>query len=462
MCKEAVCYLFLFASLTSPGLSQSDTVVLNEDGAWCWFQDERAVVYRGKLIVGSVAAGVNDSSRLGAIEATVYDPVTGARVITELHAGLLGDGGEYDDHNSPAFLVRPDGRVLAVYSRHGPDPHFYYRITERPDDLWAWNEVQTFVASPSTRLTYSNLHFLQKENGGKGRIYNFFRGLEGTIKPSYAYSDDWGETWTTGNIVIEVPTAMTHRPYVKYASDGQDTIHFLFTEGHPHVYANSVYHVFYRNGLLHRSDGTVIRSLSEGLRNPEEGTLIYQGDEVHRAWTSDIHIDNAGNPYAAFSVRVDPQKMPLGTGGLDHRYHFAHWSGTEWMQREIAYGGSCLYWWQDDYTGNIALDPDDPSTVYISADADPTSGEPLRSRADGGRHFEIYRGTSRDGGRTWAWYPVTENSSVDNIRPIVPKWDQRNTALLWMRGTYTTYTNYDLEIAARITREKPITAGGSR
>src|SRR5256886_17630168 len=28
------------------------------------------------------------------------------------------------------------------------------------------------------------------------------------------------------------------------------------------------------------------------------------------------------------------------------------------------------------------------------------------------------------------------NSTVDNLRPIVPKWKDARTALVWMRGTY--------------------------
>ena len=32
--------------------------------------------------------------------------------------------------------------------------------------------------------------------------------------------------------------------------------------------------------------------------------------------------------------------------------------------------------------------------------------------------------------------PITRQSTYDNLRPIVPRWDDRRTALLWMRGTY--------------------------
>jgi hypothetical protein len=102
----------------------------------------------------------------------------------------------------------------------------------------------------------------------------------------------------------------------------------------------------------------------------------------------------------------------------------------------MAYAGTRLHPGEDDYTGLVALDPKDPGVVYIATDADPVRSTPLVSAADGARHHELFRGTSDDGGRTWRWAPITSDSPVDNLRPIVPKWDDRRTALVWMRGTY--------------------------
>jgi len=48
----------------------------------------------------------------------------------------------------------------------------------------------------------------------------------------------------------------------------------------------------------------------------------------------------------------------------------------------------------------------------------------------------------RDNGATFKWTPVTANSTKDNIRPVVPKWDARHTALLWMQGKYGTAQSY--------------------
>ena len=58
------------------------------------------------------------------------------------------------------------------------------------------------------------------------------------------------------------------------------------------------------------------------------------------------------------------------------------------------------------------------------------------SEADGQRHHEIFRGETRDGGATWKWISITSNSTVDNLRPLVPIWDNPQTALIWMRGAY--------------------------
>jgi hypothetical protein len=43
---------------------------------------------------------------------------------------------------------------------------------------------------------------------------------------------------------------------------------------------------------------------------------------------------------------------------------------------------------------------------------------------------------------------VTRDSTADNLRPIVPIWRAANdrTILLWLRGTYRKYTDYDLDV----------------
>jgi hypothetical protein len=431
--KPVILFFFLLAPLPAAEKIR----IFHPDGGWCWFEDERAVVIGDHLVFGVVATG-------GRIQAVSYDLRNGTSQVTNLH---LPDSPQeqrrwFDDHNSPAFLLLPDGRLLAMYSLHGGDARIYYRISE-PRDYSKWGEEQIYVPSPSSRVTYSNLHYLSEEK----RIYDFFRGLDNTFKPSYASSDDFGKTWKTGNVFIDVPLKFRHRPYVKYASNGRDTVHIAYTEGHPRDFDNSIYHVFYRAGVLHRSDGTAIRGLRDGLRAPEEGTRVFTGDAQNVAWISDLHLDRAGRPVLVFSVQKDSAGLPSKQGGEDHRYHYARWTGPAWETREIAFAGTKLYPGEDDYTGNIAIDPADTSTVYLSTNADPKSGKALISASDGRRHWEIFRGRIRGDNREWT--AVTRDSTEDQIRPIVPTGGK---LVLWLRGAMKAYTDYRFEVAGLLLR----------
>lgn len=438
-------YRVLITVLSVLGNAAPTPISFSSDGAWCWFQDERAIIHDGKLILGAVAAGTHDPERRGNIEVVTYDLDTGHTVRSVLHARL-----QRDDHDSPAFVVLGDGRILAMYCKHGNENRIYYRITQGPGDVTQWQAEQTYRPSERSRVTYTNLLRLADENSGRGRLYNFYRGYDGKSKPSRMISDDEGQTWGAGGLLIDFAGSRRHRPYVKYSSNGSDTIHFLFTEGHPNEFDNSLYHAFYRGGVMHRSDGTLIRKLEKGPIRPLEATRIFRGDPNHVAWCSDIHLDGQGRPVAVYSVQKDADGQPFAgpQNGQDLRYRYARWDGTRWHDHALAYAGTRLYPGEDDYTGNICLDPDDPNVVYLSTNVDPYTGG---SPASG--HYEIYRGQTSDLGSTWTFAAITWDSSLDNIRPIVPHWDGDNTALLWLRGTYRRYTDYDLDIVGILTRQ---------
>jgi hypothetical protein len=311
-------------------------------------------------------------------------------------------------------------------------------------DATAWGPERVFAPGGGSRVTYSNLHRLARENGGRGRVYNFFRGYQGRFKPSWMSSDDDGATWTVGGVLIDFPSEFLHRPYVRYASDGRDTIHFLFTEAHPRNYDNSIYHAYYCAGRLFRSDGTPIGKLAEGPIRPSDATRVFRGDPDNVAWAQDLHLDAQGRPCAVYSVQKGSAGLPPGRGGVDHRYRHARWDGRRWQDRQIAHAGARLYPGEDDYTGGICLHPNDPDTVFLSANVDPSTGKPL----PGGR-YEIFRGDSSDGGRTWRFWAVTAGSCVDNIRPAVPAWEGDTTALVWLRGKFPSYTRYELGAVVR-------------
>jgi hypothetical protein len=143
--------------------------VLNSNGAWCWFQDERALVdpERQLLVVGSIASGggTDGAAREGDLDLNVVDLSAGDVQVVTLHEGF-----EADDHDVPALWRRPDGRWLAVYARHKTDDNTYWRISE-VDDPTRWGEERVFDWSELTggrHVTYSNLHEID------GRLFCFW------------------------------------------------------------------------------------------------------------------------------------------------------------------------------------------------------------------------------------------------------------------------------------------------
>ena len=115
-----------------------------------------------------------------------------------------------------------------------------------------------------------------------------------------------------------------------------------------------------------------------------------------------------GRPHIVYSVQIGSAGLPTGQGGTDMRYRYARWDGTAWRDHPLAYAGTRLYSGEDDYTGLAVLDPTDPSVVYISTNANPTTGAALTSTADGRRHWEIFRGDTTNAGDSWQWTPMTD------------------------------------------------------
>lgn len=411
--------------------------VLDEDGGWCWFQDERAIVHGGRVLVGTVSTGWDDPARRGDINVIAYDPREREGTLTVLHEGL-----ECDDHDSPALLTLADGWVLAVYSRHGTDGLMRVRmgVPGAGDGSIDWRAESAIEVSDRRGATYSNT-FRIRETGEEGpTVVNLFRGAE--WNPAMVVSEDGGRSWQAPVRVLRG----AGRPYMVYAMDGQGAIHFACSEQHPRNFDTGIRHGFFRDGGVHASDGVLISALSEGAAPVEGLTVVRAGAAEAVAWCSDIRVDREGMPVIVYSVQMDSAGLPPGRGGEDCRYRYARWDGEAWVDAPLAYAGRRLYAGEDDYTGLVSLDPLDPSIVYFSTDADPVTGEALVSGADGRRHYELFRGRTETGGRTWVFERVTSDSTVDNIRPVVAAGEDGRGMVLWLRGSYRSYTDYDLAV----------------
>lgn len=411
------------------GLTQ---ITFNDNGAWSWFEDERAIIANGQVIVGSTSNKAGAQGRSGRIEVANYTIGNGFLHRAELNPGLLNN-----DHNSPVLHVRPDGRILAVYSDHDVNAGKFSRLTVNPGDTSTW-EPEQFSATVGGGVGYSNIYRLSAENGGNGLTYDFYRDKGLGWDPHYRVSTDDGDTWSYGGRLFDAPG----RPYVKYASNNVTRIHFITTEQHPDLQDTGIFHGYIEDGNVYQTDGVFVSSLSTDSSTnlvPDDLTEIFSGNPNAIAWTNDIALDSSGNPYAVYSVQA-------GGSSSDMRYHYARWDGNQWIANEIAFGGRIITPAHEHYAGLATLNPDDPNTVYIATDADPDTGAALISSADGQRHHEIYKGVTEDFGVSWAWSPITENSTVDNVRPIVPKSDGANSAVIWLAGEYNTFVDFDMAV----------------
>jgi hypothetical protein len=420
-----------------------EIVQVAPDGVWTWFNDERAIWHQGRLYAGYVR-------RDGRAGITRYDPASGQAA----HAAIgSARSTQVDDHNNPSLTALPDGRLLAVYAKHGSASEFYHRtsLAAAPATLADWGPESIHPMPAGT--TYANT-FRLAAPAEAGTLYHFTRCIN--YNPCLTRSTDGGATWGATAHFINVGSGGT-RPYPRYVSNRSDRIDLIYSDGHPRNENNSIYHLSYRDGMFSRSDGTPLKALA-GLPiahgavsvpgDGEKGSVVYQFEPaLGRGWTWDIHYGAGGLPVCVFQTQRDDV---TGTGWNHDRiyYHYARWTGGAWQRTLIAQAGRGLYAAEDDYGGGICLDPDDPRVVYLSSNAaNPFAVADLANvPLAPGERYEIWRGVTLDGGLSFTWTPVTSGSAENNIRPIVPEGHGRTRHLLWLRGSYSSYTNYNTRV----------------
>jgi hypothetical protein len=417
------------------------------DGAWTFFNDERAIFYQGSLFCGYVKSN-------GQYGVTRYDPITNT-----VHPMIISTAAsqQADDHNNPSITVLPNGRLMVLYAKHLGGSQFYQRtsLVDLPSTDADWGPE--IVQPLSDNNTYDNTYILSAESN---RIYNYHRNIN--FNPTITWSDDLGATWTSRQF-IDVGTGNV-RPYPRYCSNHIDRVDLIYTDGHPRDVENSVYHMYYQGGAFYKTDGTLIDTFANlplDHAGGQRGSTVYQFSNAAwgagqgpddwiptgRAWTWDIQYGADGNPVCVFQVQVGTDAT-WSTSRI--YYYYARWTGTAWQKRFIAQAGRAIYAAESDYGGGMCIDPSDPNVIYISSNAaspfalGDIANVPLNANA----RFEIYRGVTTDGGLTFTWEAITSNSEKDNLRPIVPENPDYDRTLLWFSGAYTSYTNFHCQVLA--------------
>ena len=409
---------FLF-SVSASALAQrgEDYQTLTDDGAWCWFSDPRSVYYQGKherTYTGFVTSA-------GDIMISSQDHQSGESTMHLLYSHL-----QADDHANPSCLLLPDGRLMVFFTKHGGN--LYYTTSKMPEDITTFEAVDSLDLG--ARLCYTNPVMLREENN---RIFVFFRGGS-DWKPSFITSDDLGKTWSAPiAFVSKKVNDPNNRPYVKVASNGQSSMHFAFTDGHPREENhNSIYYLRYEKGTFFDAAG---RKLGDTKHLPlvqENIPKAYDGVAANqRAWIWDIAINEKDRPVIVYTT------LPEETM---HFYNYGTWTGSEWQNTRLCRAGSAFPRFErgkeardpePHYSGGIVLDHSNPAIAYLA--------RPHNDR------FEIEKWQTGDGGKSFSHSPVTAASLKDNVRPVVVRNAPASFSprLLWMQvDHYQHYTNF--------------------
>lgn len=364
---------------------------ITDNGIWTWYGDPKAVYHHGDL-EKTYTGWVTDA---GDIEVASYDHQTNEIEKTYLRTGSI------DDHNHPSLLVLEDGKILVAQSEH----------TSNAIHLWRSQEAESVssfdkTAEISTKNTYPNLVRLPAEGN---KIFLFFRGIN--KQPTLVTSSDH-TNWSDPVKIIQG----ADRPYVKYASNGNDRIHIVYENGHRKSKHNT-YHLYYEDGAFYTMNGTLIRTFDNLPVLEGEADLIYDADAEGKSGTVwDIAIDKNGYPVILF-VKLTSK----------HEYYYIRWDGSEWQRTQLLSSAGGSMGSESGFSGGLALNHTDPNMVFLSRKVD--------------NMFEVEKWNTNDKGQTWTSIAVTENSQKKNTRPCVPRGVPANkTVLLWLYGDYEHYT----------------------
>jgi len=389
------------------------------DGSWCWFSDPRACYYEGRF--KRTYSGWIDS--FGNVMIGHYDHSSGQILTYTLMERL-----EVDDHDNPALLFLPDGRLMVFFTKHaGPNPTFLFTMM-KAEDITSWekqelflNDMETYQGLTNTN-TYVNPVLLTEENN---RIYLFWRGVDN--KPNYSFSDDLGKNWSKGRIFV-LPERIyeLRRPYMKVESNGKNKIVFAFTDGHPNVEnENSLYFMYYKKGGLYNINNEKIGELGNTPLSPRQATVVYDATITgQKAWIWDIALDSRENPVLVY-VRFPDNS--------NHIYSYARWNGKKWISCDLINSGG---WFPDDkvreqnYSGGLVLDHENPDILYLSVKR--------------GSKYEIEKWITKNGSG-WKAEAITNISDRDNVRPFAIRnaTKENPLQLLWMQNEYYVhYTKY--------------------
>jgi len=394
---------------------------LVSNSCWSWFSEPRALHYSGahdRTYFGYV-------TNAGAIMVGQYDH--GANTLKTFTLGTF----EPDDHNCPAIQVLNDGRLIIFYSRHSADNVLRYRISSSPEDIGTLGVERTLTTNGAT--TYAQIVYNDPV------IVIFHRVQVGNSATQQRWScqisKDNGATWGTEIPVFDYGSS--EQLYIKTSwrsSVAGNNAADIILSGHPDMGSrHDVRYCYLRIGsasdITIRKPGAITLldlNAPTGPISADKTAVVYDPSTNNgvKAWIWDVYATSASYIYCVYAT------FPSDT---DHRYNYARYNPTTQqfdIKSEIcAAGGYIGDGSQLHYSGGVSI-----AKRAGVQDVIHTSQYSTESNK-----FEIVDFSSSDGGHAWTAVPRTNNSSVDNIRPVTVVNGRLDFSMYWAAGTYINY-----------------------
>ena len=355
-------------------------------------------------------------NEFGQMALASYNHETGAFAYT-----TLADF-EKDDHNSAALTVLPNGKILAVYSRHSQDRIIRWRVSENVEDITSFGKEQDIPSQGS--VTYIQIHRI---NEAEYRIFYRYSMSSWSTRVYNWVKDTWSEE------IVWLYEEQGKQYYLWTQEDKEEGKINVFMTGHPKSAPdqNIRYGYFDVDGGVYTTGGKKVGSLNEQLKkipSPRDFDIVYEAKEEEHTRLYDVSF--MGEKVAVL-YGVGPKD------GSNSKYYYAYYDSKKdkWVNNYICDSGKAAVT-GNLYYGGVSFDKKDMTTIYVT-------------RRNSEEKFCLEEWKTTDYGATWKIVEVIDTvhrRSETIMRPIIPYNTHDDIDVIYIKGLYPTYLTYDTDI----------------
>lgn len=384
--------------------------------AWSWYLDPRVIEDRTNTTFGALA----NNGDLQVVQIRNSN--------ARLSRFTIARRVNVDDHNSPALLRTASGRYAALWSGHEKTPAFL-RVSRTQNAIGKWSARRQLTGSGLENVGASYAVLFRVPQQADQYVAIVRRKTDRLwVMTTSRDLQKWSRAFPLVRTIY--PINQREQPYLKFAFDGT-ALHVLGSDRQPGSSGpNKLYHFSIANGVVRRTDGTVIDTLANvKAGNPVDlrlSSLLYDGagaDGQVRVY--DIAVVNA-EPIVAVTT--------LGTSTGGRAYKWARFRNGQWQLRTLVR--------QAQYPEGMTLDTADPRNVYLSYAA---------NREGTGRIVHL---RTVDDGETWT---VNELGDTPGSRtPTTPVGSGGPWLAMWLHGRYVSLADYGTTVTGLTTGRRPV------